>query len=135
MSDAGDTDDVEKIKEQKREELAEQASTAGTPGEPIHVTSGDHLDEIVADNGVVLVDFWAEWCGPCKMLEPTVEAIAADTEAAVAKVDVDDHQDLATEYQVQGVPTLYLFSDGEAVERLVGVQDQPTLEGLVQQYA
>jgi len=99
---------------------------AGT-GEPIHVESREHLQELIDGNDVVLVDFHADWCGPCKMLEPTVGAIAAETNAAVAKVDIDDHQGIAQEFQVQGVPTLYLFAGGEASQRWVGVQDKGTL--------
>jgi thioredoxin 1 len=99
------------------------------------VTGADHLAELVHEHDVLLVDFYADWCGPCKMLEPTVETIAAETAAAVAKVDIDAHQDIAAQYQVQGVPTLYLFAGGEPVERVVGVQDEGTLRGLVQQHA
>ncbi|MFQ3320624.1 MAG: thioredoxin 1 [Natronomonas sp.] len=121
MSDAEDIDD---IREQKKEKLAE---SVGSPGEPIHVDSEAHLEEILEDSHLVLVDFYADWCGPCKMLEPTVEEIAAETDAAVAKVDIDALQNLAREYQVQGVPTLYLFADGEVADRMVGVQDKGTL--------
>jgi thioredoxin 1 len=106
--------------------MSDAAADAGT-GEPVHVEGRDHLQRLVGGNDVVLVDFHADWCGPCKMLEPTVEAIAAETDAAVAKVDIDDHQDIAREFQVQGVPTLYLFSGGEASQRWVGVQDKGTL--------
>lgn len=121
MSDAEDIDD---IREQKKEELQ---ARAGSPDEPIHVESPDHLEEILEENRVVLVDFYADWCGPCKMLAPTVEEIAAETDAAVAKVDIDELQSLAQEYQVQGVPTLYLFVDGDTADRMVGVQDKATL--------
>jgi thioredoxin 1 len=121
MSDAEDIDD---IREQKKEQLQ---ATAGSPGEPIHIESTDHLEEVLEENHVVLVDFYADWCGPCKMLAPTVEEIAAETDAAVAKVDIDELQNLAREYQVQGVPTLYLFVDGETADRMVGVQDKATL--------
>jgi thioredoxin 1 len=69
------------------------------------------------------------------MLEPTVEALARDSPATVAKVDIDRHQGLASQYQVRGVPTLLLFSDGDLVERVVGVRDQGTLASLVDQYA
>jgi thioredoxin 1 len=121
MSDA---EDIDEIREQKKEELA---ARAGSPEEPVHIDSAAHLEEVLEDNHVVLVDFYADWCGPCKMLEPTVEEIAAETDAAVAKVDIDALQNLAREYQVQGVPTLYLFVDGETADRMVGVQDKATL--------
>jgi thioredoxin 1 len=145
MSDADDGSDVEEIeaiKERKKEELAARlgeetpgdAGTAGTPTEPVHVESRAHLRELVGEHDVVLADFYADWCGPCQMLEPVVESIAADTDAAVAKVDVDAHQDLAREYQVQGVPALFLFADGEPVERLVGMQDESRLRSLVEQH-
>jgi thioredoxin 1 len=121
MSDA---DDIEEIRKRKREELA---TKAGSPDEPIEVESKAHLEELLEEHDVALVDFYADWCGPCKMLAPTVAEIAAETDAAVLKVDIDAHQGLAGEYQVQGVPTLYLFEGGDVRERMVGVQDKSTL--------
>ncbi|MFB6084162.1 MAG: thioredoxin [Halorientalis sp.] len=134
MSDASDPDDIESIRERKKEELRSNQSGGSTPDEPIHVEDEDHFADLTGD-GVVLVDFYADWCGPCKMLEPTVETIAAETDATVAKVDVDQHQSLAQQFNVQGVPTLLLFADGEAVEQVVGVQDEGTLVGLIEQYS
>ncbi|WP_254768604.1 thioredoxin family protein [Salinilacihabitans rarus] len=144
MSDTLD-EERERIREQKKRELmnrleggdgSEAAATdAGAPDEPIPIEGGDHLESVVETHGVVLVDCYADWCGPCQMLEPTVEALAAETDAAVAKVDVDAHQTLARQLGVQGVPTLVLYADGEPVERLVGVQDRGTLEGLIDQFA
>jgi thioredoxin 1 len=141
MSDADDRDDVESIRERKRERLREEladeggAGGSGTPTDPVHIEGAGHMEQFVTDHDVVLVDFYADWCGPCKMLEPTVEEIAAETGAAVAKVDIDAHQDLAAQYRVQGVPTLHLFADGEPAEQMVGVQEKATLENLVAQYA
>lgn len=135
MADADDGEDLEAIRQRKREELLEGTTAEGAPEDPLHVTGADHLADITAEHDVVLVDFYADWCGPCKMLEPTVETIAAETAATVAKVDIDAHQDIAAQYQVQGIPTLALFSNGETVERLVGVQDEATLRGLVDQYS
>jgi thioredoxin 1 len=109
-------------------------ATAPTPSEPIHVDGTATLDATVDDHDVVLVDFYADWCGPCQMLEPVVETVAAETDAAVAKVDVDANQPLAAEYGVRGVPTLVLFSDGEQVEEIVGVQREDQLRSLVGQY-
>ncbi|GAA0716290.1 thioredoxin 1 [Halorubrum trapanicum] len=106
------------------------SSTEATPAEPIQLTDADAFDEHVAD-GVVLVDFHADWCGPCQMMEPAVEAVASDTDAAVLKVDVDDHQALAGEYGVQGIPTLLVFSDGELVEQMVGAQTEEALTDAV----
>jgi thioredoxin 1 len=127
-----DVEDIDDIRERKREELQSQATS---PDEPIHVESETHLDELLSDNRVVLVDFYADWCGPCKMLAPIVEELAAETDAAILKVDIDELQELAREYQVQGVPTLYLFDDGEVAERMVGVQDKGTLSEKIGRYA
>ncbi len=131
MSDS-QPEDIEDIRAKKAEQLK---SRLETPDEPVHVESRDHLAETVSSNDVVLVDFYADWCGPCQMLEPIVESIAADTPAAVAKVDVDRHQDIAGEFGVQGIPMLALFADGDQVEELVGLQDEDTLASLVEQYA
>jgi len=107
---------------------------ATAPSEPHHVDGQGELDEFVADNDVVLADFYADWCGPCQMLDPVVETLAAETDAAVAKVDVDANQQLAADYGVRGVPTLVLFADGEQVEEVVGAQSEEQLRSLVAQY-
>ncbi|MFD1599820.1 thioredoxin [Halobellus rarus] len=136
--------EIDEIRAQKREELASQMSgdespeSSGeedsVPTEPIHVNGSEELQDAISTYDVVLVDFYADWCGPCKMLEPTVESLAASTDAAVAKVDIDQNQQLAQQYQVRGVPTLQLFSDGQAVEQVVGVRDESTLRSLIEQY-
>jgi thioredoxin len=131
MSDS-QSDDIEEIKQKKAEQLR---SRLETPEEPVHVEGRDHLGDVVASNEVVIVDFYADWCGPCQTLEPVLESIAADTAATVAKVDVDRHQDVAGEFGVQGIPMLAVFADGEQVEELVGLQDEDTLVSLVEQYA
>ena len=144
MSDEGEPDEREQIRERKRRELEERLSGEGgataveasvAPAEPVHVEGADHLDELASRYGVVLVDYYADWCGPCQMLEPIVATVARDTEAAVAKVDIDRHQGLAAQAGVRGVPTLVVYANGEPVQRLVGMQDEGTLRDLVQQYA
>ncbi|OYR61220.1 thioredoxin [Halorubrum ezzemoulense] len=107
------------------------SSTEAAPAEPIQLDDADAFDDRVAENDVVLVDFYADWCGPCRMMEPAVEAVASDTDAAVLKVDVDVHQALAGEYGVQGIPTLLVFADGEPVERMVGAQSEQALTDVV----
>ena len=122
---------IEDIRERKRRELVNSGGeTTGTggPTEPVTVDGSDEFQQVVADHDVVLVDFHAEWCGPCKMLAPKLSAVAAETDAAVLKVDIDANQALASEYQVQGVPTLYLFHNGDVEDRMVGMQDEATLK-------
>jgi thioredoxin 1 len=129
---------IEEIREQKMKELqegSENESNNGTPTEPVYIDGQAELTETFGTHKVVLVDFYADWCGPCQMLEPVVKDVAAETDAAVAKVDVDTNQRLASEYGVQGVPTLILFADGEPVERLVGVQSKEALVNVVGQYS
>ena len=130
------TDELEAIRARKRERLMdeEERDERVTAGSPVHVESPAHLDELVGNHDVVLVDFYADWCGPCKMLEPTIQTVASETEAVVAKVDIDRHQPLAQQNGVRGVPTLQLYADGEPVKRLVGMQDEATLTELIEQY-
>lgn len=86
----------------------------------VHLTTSDFDDKIKL--GFVLVDFWAEWCGPCKMAGPIIDQLSADYagKVVVAKVDVDAQPDLAARYQVMSIPTVVLFKDGKEVGRKVG---------------
>jgi len=86
--------------------------------------------EVLESEEPVLVDFTAVWCGPCKMLDPVVKQLAQewDNKVKVFKLDVDDHPNLAMDYQVMGVPTLMLFKGGQPVERVTGYQPKDRLE-------
>jgi thioredoxin 1 len=108
--------------------------TTGEDAAAIQVRDEDHLDDIVAD-GVVFVDFYADWCGPCVAMETILERVAAETGVPVATVDVETRESLTAQYDVRGVPTILLFSDGEAVERRSGLQDQADLVALAESYA
>jgi len=135
------SDELEEIRQRKLEQLrngeretGEDGQSEASPSEPVQVGNVQEFQNAVAD-GVVLVDFYADWCGPCKQLEPIVESIAAGTDATVAKVDIDANQGLAAQYGVRSVPTLLLFADGEQVEQLVGLQQEPRLRSLVESYS
>jgi len=88
----------------------------------LEVTGKNFETEVLKSDLPVLVDFWAEWCGPCKVIGPVVSEIAEELSGKlkVAKVNVDDAQDLAGKYQIMSIPTLLLFKKGEAVEQIVG---------------
>lgn len=142
----GTDEERQRIRERKKRELQQrlengdgspgaEPSEASSPSEPIRIEGRDHLDRVIETHSVVLVDCYADWCGPCQMLEPTIEALAAESDAAVSKVDVDAHPGLAQQLGVRGVPTLVLYADGEAVERTSGVQDEATLQALIDRYA
>lgn len=88
-----------------------------------------NFDETIK-SGVVLVDFWATWCGPCKMLAPTIEELAEDYEgrAVVCKVDVDENPSLAMRFKVMSIPTVFIFKDGEPVKKIIGLSDKEEYE-------
>ncbi|HAM64119.1 MAG: thioredoxin [Firmicutes bacterium GWF2_51_9] len=92
------------------------------------------FDEIVA-KGVTLVDFYADWCGPCKMIAPTLEQLAVQFEgkAEIIKVNVDETEDLAMRYKVMSIPTLILFKDGKTVAQTMGYQSKAMLEKFIGQ--
>ena len=89
---------------------------------PIAVTDTSFADDVLNSDLPVMVDFWAEWCGPCKMIAPIVEDLAEDYSGKMvfAKVDVDSNPETAMKYGVRGIPTLLLFSGGSPVDQVVG---------------
>lgn len=93
------------------------------------VLNEDKFDEALKSNEVVLVDFWADWCGPCKMLSPLVEKIASDYKGRVfvGKVNVDDEPMLAEKYGIISIPAVFIFKKGEIAERLIGFRQKAQL--------
>ena len=91
--------------------------------------ANDFNDKILKSDKPVLVDFWAPWCGPCKMVAPELEAVASEYEdkAIVAKINVDEQQQLASQYDVMSIPTLLILKDGQEIERLVGYRPRKDL--------
>ncbi|WP_408958495.1 thioredoxin [Natrinema sp. 74] len=102
--------------------------------DPVFIEGEGHLETVVDEHDVVLADFYADWCGPCQMLEPVLERLADETEAVIAKIDVDANQQLAGAYGVRGVPTLALFADGEQVEQHTGALPADRLRSLIEGY-
>lgn len=88
------------------------------------------------DKGVTLVDFWAEWCGPCRIMGPVLDEVAKQFEgkAQVAKVNVDEEQQLAINFGINSIPAFLLFKDGQLVDRLIGVVSKSTLSGLISKH-
>ena len=96
---------------------------------PVAVNSKNFDSEVVKSKLPVLVDFWAAWCGPCRMIAPVVEELAKeyDGKLKVAKVDVDANQDIATSFGIMSIPTLLIFNGGRVADQLVGAVPKSTL--------
>lgn len=95
----------------------------------VHITDKNFEAEVLKSNLPVLVDFWAEWCGPCRVISPIVEEIAKDLQGKlkVAKVNVDESQELAAQFNIMSIPTLLLFKKGQPVEQMVGAMSKDNL--------
>src|SRR5689334_19275974 len=101
----------------------------------LNVTDQNFDSEVLKSSQPVLVDFWAAWCGPCRMIAPTVEALAGDYvgKAKIAKMNVDENQGVPGQYGIRSIPTLLLFKDGQVRGQIVGAQGRDAIENLIKQ--
>jgi thioredoxin len=99
-------------------------------------TDGNFDDTVLKSSAPVLVDFWAEWCGPCKRLAPTVDALAADYAGKVTfgKLNVDENPNVSFKFQIRGIPTLLLFKGGQVVESVVGLTQKDDLKKVIDKH-
>ncbi|MAI66780.1 MAG: thioredoxin [Phycisphaerae bacterium] len=95
----------------------------------LEFTDANFQDEVLNADQPVLVDFWAEWCGPCKMLGPVIDELAGeyDGKAKVGKVDIDNNRDAAVQYGIQSIPSIIIFKNGEVVSKFVGIKSKDEL--------
>lgn len=101
----------------------------------ITLTKENFDSEVINSDKPVLVDFWASWCGPCKMIAPVIEAISKEySEIKVGKVNVDEQGELAMQYKIVSIPSVFLFKNGEVVEKLIGARSQDEYEDVIEKY-
>lgn len=107
-----------------------------TEAKPIELDDQSFESEIESGEGLAMVDFWAEWCGPCRMVSPIVEELAEDYEGQikVAKVDVDESQRTAQKFNVRSIPSILFFKDGEHVDTVVGAVPKQQLEAKIEKH-
>ncbi len=102
-------------------------------GKVVTLSDAEFDSSVIQSDKPALVDFWAEWCQPCKMLAPTVEELSEeyDGQVIVGKVNVDDNPSTATKFGIRGIPTLLLFKDGKVVQQMVGVKSKAEIKKLI----
>lgn len=121
-------EDVEKVKKEMVDKMVNENELKEYPAEPVEVTDSD-FEETIEEYPIVLVDFWAAWCGPCKMMEPVLEELARNYQGdvVIGKMNVDKNQNIPSRFQVSSIPTMVLFKDGEVVDKMIGARGKEQL--------
>ncbi len=133
-------EEVQKINEKKYEEMLKQQSGPKAGGqaqhaEPVELTDAN-FSQVVKSHPVVVVDFWAPWCGPCRVVSPVLEQLASEMagQATFGKLNVDDNPATSQQFQIQGIPTIMVFKDGEPVDGIVGAAPKQMIEARIRPY-
>ncbi len=121
-----DYEELDEIKRKKMQELMNQAVQPGTPQEVIHISDADHFNKIVNNykDHLIVIDLWAEWCGPCRAFGPVFEATQkqyVDKKVIFVKVNVDKHPDISQQFQVRGIPTTVYITNKKIVHKQPGM--------------
>ena len=128
--------ELERIRLRKLKELMSEKAKAGEKlDKPVHLDENE-FHEFLQEHPLVLVDFWAPWCGPCHMIAPVIEELAREYagRVAFAKIDVDKNRRLAMKFGIMSIPTLILFKNGKPVDMIVGAQPKPAIEEMIKRY-
>jgi thioredoxin 1 len=86
------------------------------------LVTDNNFEEVISNNSLVLIDFWAEWCGPCKMVSPVLEALSNETGLLVGKLNIDENPEKTSQYAVYSIPTMVLFKDGQPIHTVIGAK-------------
>jgi thioredoxin 1 len=128
--------EFEKIKKKQLEDLLQQQDLNNTVNEiPVIELTSQNFNQEIKNNNLLLVDFWAEWCGPCKSMHPIFTRMAKKyKQVRFARVNVDDAQDIAMKYEVQSIPTFIMFKNAEVVNRMVGAVGEPGIHMICKKF-
>lgn len=133
-------DELEEIKKRKMEKMMNEMNKPNEPaielpGKPIIVTDAS-VEAASNQYPILILDCWAEWCGPCRMIAPIIEELAGEMKGKVVfgKLNVDDNPQTANKYRISAIPTLMIFKNGKLIDKLVGAFPKPTLVAKIQKY-
>lgn len=133
-------DELDEIKRKKMEKMMKDmnkptAPSIELPDKPVIVTD-DTIESMASAYPLFILDCWAEWCGPCRMIGPIIEQLAAEMKgrAVFGKLNVDQNMQTANKYRISAIPTLMIFKDGKLIDKLVGAYPKPALEAKLQKY-
>lgn len=127
--------EIEKIKQKKLAEMLKQQEESIAQSQIVVDLDSSNFDRTISSHGLILVDFWAEWCGPCKMMHPIFERLAKRyRNVKFARVNVDNAQEIAMRFGVQAIPTFIMFKNGQPVDRMMGAVGEPGIHMIVKKY-